>query len=138
MVESAPASDSLFMKLSKTIAASAEYDAGKIAIINGLKSSLHSMPKNDLQMQYQIIRSLYEEYKTFNYDSAFLYARKLQQISYQLQRPVLIEDSKIKLGFILLSGGLFKNAFDTLHSVSLSGVPDSIKADYYYLKKQCD
>lgn len=133
LVECAPASDSLFIKLSKTIAASADYDAGKIAVINGLKSSLQSLRKNDLQMQYQIIRSLYEEYKAFNYDSAFLYARKLQQISYQVQRPVLIEDSKIKLSFILVSGGLFKNAFDTLHSVSLSGVPDSTKADYYSL-----
>lgn len=133
IAECAPASDSLFKKLKKTIESSPIYDAEKIAEINGLKSSLQSLPKNDLQMQYQIIRSLYEEYKTFNYDSAFLYARKLQQISYQMQHPALIEDSKVKLSFILVSGGLFKNAFDTLHSVSLSGVPDSIKADYYSL-----
>jgi len=59
--------------------------------------------------------------------------RRLQQLSYQMQRPELAEDAKIKLSFILVSGGLFKNAFDTLHSVSLAGLPDSIKADYYAL-----
>jgi hypothetical protein len=133
LVECAPANDSLFMKLRKTIAASADYDAGKIDGISALKSSLQSSSKNDLQMQYQIIRSLYQEYKTFNYDSAFLYVRKLQDLSYKLQRPSLVEDSKIKLSFILVSAGLFKNAFDTLHSVSLYGVSDSIKADYYSL-----
>ena len=133
IVESAPASDSLLEKLRKTIELSPKYDLEKIAEINGLKSSLRSLSKNNLQLEYQIVRSIYEQYKTFNYDSAFLYARKLQQISFQMAQPALIEDSKLKLGFILVSGGLFKNAFDTLHSVSLSGVPDSIKADYYSL-----
>jgi hypothetical protein len=133
IVECAPASDSLLEKLRNTIELSPKYDAEKIAEINALKSSLQSVPKNDLQIKYQIIRSLYEQYKTFNYDSAFLYAMKLQQASHKMQRPELVEDSKLKLSFILVSGGLFKNAFDTLHSVSLSGVPDSIKADYYSL-----
>src|SRR5690348_863993 len=133
IVECAPASDSLFETLRNTIESSPKYDAEKIAEINALKLSLQFSPKNDLKRQYQIIRSLYEQYKTFNYDSGFLYVRRLQQLSYQMQRPELAEDAKIKLSFILVSGGLFKNAFDTLHSVSLAGLPDSIKADYYAL-----
>jgi len=133
IVECAPASHSLFEKLRNTIESSPKYDAEKIAEINALKLSLQFSPKNDLKRQYQIIRSLYEQYKTFNYDSGFLYVRRLQQLSYQMQRPELAEDAKIKLSFILVSGGLFKNAFDTLHSVSLAGLPDSIKADYYAL-----
>lgn len=133
IVECTPASDSLFIKLKNTIESSPKYDAEKIGEINGLKSSLQSLPKNDLYGQYQIIRTLYSEYKIFNYDSAFLYVRKLQKISYQMQSPALIEDSKVKLSFILVSAGLFKDALDTLHSVSLSGVSDSIKAEYYSL-----
>lgn len=130
---SAPANDSLFEKFKSTIKESPKYDEEKIVEISGLKSSLQSLPKNDLNRQYSIVGKLYEEYKTFNYDSAFLYARKLQEASYQMQRPALIEDSKVKLSFILVSAGLFKDAFDTLHSVSLSGISDSIKADYYSL-----
>jgi hypothetical protein len=133
IVDCAPVRDSLFKELRKTIELSAKYDAEKITRINGLKSSLQSLPKNDLQKQYQIIRTLYAEYKIFNYDSAFLYARKLQQVSYRMQLPSLIEDSKVKLSFILVSAGLFKDAFDTLHSVSLSGLSDSLKAEYYSL-----
>jgi hypothetical protein len=125
--------DSLLNMLLQTIEFSSKYDDKKISLINELRSSLQSLPVNDLEMQYQTIRSLYEEYKSFNYDSAFLYARKLQKVSLQLKNAILIEDSKIKLSFILVSGGLFKNAFDTLNSVSLEGVPDSIKAQYYSL-----
>jgi hypothetical protein len=133
IVDCAPVRDSLFRELRKTIESSAKYDAEKIAVINGLKSSLRSLPKNDLQKQYQITRALYAEYKIFNYDSAFLYARKLQRVSYRMQQPMLIEDAKVKLSFILVSAGLFKDAFDTLHSVSLSGLSDSLKAGYYSL-----
>jgi hypothetical protein len=133
MVECAPANDSLFKALENIIEASPKYDAEKIAAISQLKTSLIALTKNDLPGQYKIIRALYEEYKTFSYDSAFLYARDMQQLSYQMQRRELIEDSKVKLSFILVSAGLFKDALDTLHSVSLSEVSDSIKADYYSL-----
>lgn len=129
----APANDSLFRMLKNIIEESPKYDAQKIAAVDQLKASLKAFGTNDLPGQYKIIDALYEEYKTFNYDSAFLYARKLQESSYQMQRHELIEDSKVKLSFILVSAGLFKDAFDTLHSVSLSGVSDSIKADYYSL-----
>ncbi|HEY8661684.1 MAG TPA: DUF6377 domain-containing protein [Hanamia sp.] len=133
VVYSAPANDSLFSMLKNIIGEASKYDAQKIAAIDQLKISLKALDKNDLPEQYKTIGSLYEEYKRFNYDSAFLYARKLQQVSYQVQRPALIEDSKVKLSFILVSAGLFKDAFDTLHSVSLSGVSDSLKAEYYSL-----
>ena len=129
----APANDSLFRKLKNTIEESPKYDAQKIAQIDQLKTSLNALTKNELPGQYKVIRELYEEYKTFNYDSAFLYARKLQESSNLMQNPALIEDSKVKLSFIMVSAGLFKDAFDTLHSISLSGVSDSIKADYYSL-----
>jgi hypothetical protein len=130
---SATGNDSLFRMLKNIIEESPRFDAVKITEINKLKSSLQSLPKNDLQRQYQIIRTLYEQYKAFNYDSAFLYARKLQEVSFQMQRPALMEDSKIKLSFILVSAGLFKDAFDTLRSVSLSSISDSVKADYFSL-----
>jgi len=132
-VYAAPVNDSLFGKLKNAIEESPKYDAQKIAEIDQLKTSLNALSKNGLPGQYIMIGELYEEYKTFNYDSAFLYARKMQESSYQAQRPELIEDSKVKLSFILVSAGLFKDAFDTLHSVSLAGISDSIKADYYSL-----
>jgi len=133
VVECAPSNDTLFKKLSSSIELSPKYDAEKIAEINGLKASLQFLRKTNLDKKYPIIRSIYEEYKRFNYDSAFLYARELLDVSYQIQSRPLIEDSKVKLSFILVSAGLFKDAFDTLHSVSLSGVSDSVKADYYSL-----
>lgn len=128
-----PDTDTLLIRLKEAIEASPVYDAKKIAGINQLKATLKTISNDEPLKQFNINSKLYEEYKTFNYDSAFLYAKKLQESSYELQDNFLITDSKIKLSFILVSAGLFKNAFDSLNSISLKGIPDSIKATYYSL-----
>jgi tetratricopeptide (TPR) repeat protein len=83
--------------------------------------------------QYAILDSLYNEYKSFIYDSAFYYALKLQQIAGKLNDPVKIADAKMKMGFALASSGLLNEALDTLSSVKLAGLSKSLKMNFYYL-----
>jgi hypothetical protein len=125
--------DTLFNRLKETIAAAPDYDAHKMTVIQGLKDSLEARPHLSLSARFDIIRRLYNEYKTFNYDSAFLFAKELQHISYQMREHSHIVDSKIRLSFILVSAGLFKDAFDSLHAIDVRLIPDSIKASYYSL-----
>jgi uncharacterized protein DUF6377 len=40
----------------------------------------------------------------------------------------------LKTIFILLSGGMFKETFDSLGEISIAGVADSVKAEYYSIK----
>jgi tetratricopeptide (TPR) repeat protein len=86
-----------------------------------------------LSGQYTVSLDLYNEYKSFNYDEAFYYARQLQRIGLLLNDPYRISLAKIKFGFILLSSGMFKETFDTLRTVEVPILPDSVRKEYYFL-----
>jgi len=93
----------------------------------GLKDELTAIARYD---QYAL---LYNEYKSFNYDKAFYYSQKMQAAGRLLNDPVKIADGKIKFGFILLSSGMFKETVDSLNTVNVNILPDSIKRAYYFL-----
>lgn len=122
--------DSLFQKLSETVENRETFVSQKKDRVETLRQSLD---RKSLTDQYEIISSIYDEYKSFVYDSAFLYVRKLQHVASLTQNPALISDSKIKCGFILVSSGLFNEALDTLRKIRTYRLPDSLKIDYYYL-----
>ena len=50
-----------------------------------------------------------------------------------LNDPVKIAYAKTQLGFVLLSSGMFKETLDSLSNLSVSGMPDSIKMDYFFV-----
>jgi len=83
---------------------------------------------------YVLCRGVYEDYKTLNYDSAFAYARKLQRLAHNLGDKHKIADARIKLGFVLVSSGLFNEALDTLRLIGARYLSDSLKVSYYFLR----
>jgi hypothetical protein len=89
--------------------------------------------KSSTPGQYLVYSKIYESYKSFIYDSAFHYARVLQHVARELNDPVKIAHSKIKVGFVLISSGMFNEALDTLRAVRTKTLPDTIKTEYYYL-----
>jgi Domain of unknown function (DUF6377) len=126
-------SDSLRIQLNKAIENSAGYDSAKIKIIDSLRMVLKKSGDASLKIQYDIQQRLYEEYRIFKYDSAFRYARNLQELAYRINDSGLIAGAKLKLCFILLSAGLYKEAFDSLSSVIVKDKPAAFKAEYYTL-----
>ncbi len=85
---------------------------------------------NNLYDKYNACWHLVDEYKSFQYDSAFHYSQKLSELAYQINQSEFIETARIKTAFVLESGGLLKEAADTLEVVDLTGMPDSIKSEY--------
>lgn len=128
------ATDSLLNELSHNIENKEVYSNRKEDRIKNLKQQLTVKEKLSLPEQFELYNKLYEEYKSFKYDSAFTYAQKLQGTAGQLNDTTRTTYAKIKLSFILLSSGLFKETLDSLSSVKLAHMPDSIKVDYYALK----
>ncbi|MGN8068625.1 DUF6377 domain-containing protein [Mucilaginibacter sp. 22184] len=109
------------------------YDARKQQKIDELQVQLDKAAPLNLQLRFDIYSKLYDEYKSFNYGKAFNYAQKLQQMGTAINDPTKIAYAKVKMGFILLSSGMFKETFDTLRSVKLAGLPRSVKEEYYLL-----
>lgn len=102
----------------------------KLNRIEALKHELNGANKNE---RYALYGKIYDEYKSFIYDSAFRYARLLQQAAYQLNDTEKIASSKIKIGFVLVSSGLFNETLDTLRTVQLRHLNDSLRSEYYFL-----
>ena len=106
--------DSLLNELDKAIKNAQIYDSEKIQRINFLKGTYKKASHRDLQAQYDGCLNLYEEYKSFKFDSAFVYAKKMEDIAARLNDISRINNANIKISFILLSAGLFKETFSLL------------------------
>ena len=125
--------NTLLRQLNQAIEATPGYDAGKEKIIEQLKREVEGIKKDDLPSLFDGYLRLYEEYKVFNYDSAFTYARQLQATALHISDPAKITYARLKLGFCLLSSGMFKETLDSLNKISIHGAPDSLQAEYYSL-----
>ena len=124
--------EELMRELDVTIRQAPTYDAQKQQKIRQVKQSLQTQ-NNSLYHQFDSYSRLYEEYKIFNYDSAYSYARLLQQTARQLNDSLRITYAKIRIGFTLLSAGMFKETLDTLSQINMKNMPDSVRAEYYSL-----
>lgn len=129
----ATTTDSLFNELNAALTKKSEYEAIKLQRINKLKQSLGKGESASVQQLYDGYSSLYEEYKTFNYDSAFYYAKQLEKVAVQLNDKPKIEVVKLKTGFILLSSGMFKETYDVLQSIKPSTLNQKEQVEYYSL-----
>jgi hypothetical protein len=126
--------DSLLAELKKELSQKKIYDDKKELRIEKLKRSLALTPKTNYNLQYSVCKNLYEEYKVYQFDSAYVYIKKLLYLS-NITKDVSKEyDSKIKLGFILVSSGMFKETFDCLNQINTHKLNDSSKLEYYGLK----
>ena len=119
--------------LNKAIDASPRFDEEKLKTIAGLKAALTQASPENLPDYFDHTLALYEEYKVFNYDSAFCYAKKLQETAMRAGKPDRLAYARLKMGFCLLSAGMFKETLDSLRKIDISGLPDSIKAEYFSL-----
>jgi hypothetical protein len=120
-------------KLSNAIQKAGRYDAGKQRRIDSIKKLLGNVRPDDLSAQFGLYKSLYEEYRLFQFDSSYHYARKLREAALQLNDPARLAYARIKLGFSLLSSGMYKETLDSLSAVNVQQLPDSGKAEYYAL-----
>src|ERR1700722_8463225 len=126
--------DSLLNVLKTELSRKKIYDDQKEIRIKKLKSALSHISTNAFESQFNIYNKLYEEYKVYQFDSAYVYTSKLELISRKLNDKPRIYESKIKLAFILLSAGMFKESFDCLSQIDTYSISDSVKIEYYSLK----
>jgi tetratricopeptide (TPR) repeat protein len=122
--------DSLLHQLDLEIGNRPKYVKEKVEQLEAWK---HEARVVSTAKKYEIYNKIYESYKSFIYDSAFHYARLLQEVAYKLNDPLKIPHSKIKIGFVLVSAGMFNEALDTMRLVNTKLLPDSVKTAYYYL-----
>jgi hypothetical protein len=128
----APA-DSLLTELNQALAHKKEYDGQRLNRIAVLTADFASAEVSD-DTRFDLGLRIYDEYKAFKYDSAFVYCQKITQLAERLNKPEKLEIAKLKLAFVLLSSGLFKETFDTLERIRPAYLTEADKQSFYFLK----
>lgn len=123
--------DSLVHELNAAIDNAKTYDAAKLEQIQNIKRSFEEPGKFPLALQYDIYQKLYEEYKIFKFDTAFIYASKQHEIARSLADPSKMAQSEVNLLFVFVSAGMYKEAAEIIKVINLHGQADSVKAGFY-------
>lgn len=132
---SATGVDPILDSLDKALAKKDIYIKEKYFRIRELKRNVHkfTLSKDNKGLYYDYMK-LFEEYKSFKYDSAYHYLESAKSRALALKDRGLLSKTKIKEGFVLLSSGLFKEAIDTLNSVDVNLLDVKNKYEYYSVK----
>ncbi len=126
-------SDSLLLELKNVMAVKETFVQAKEEKIKSIKSQLSTTPSDSLTRIFDLTNQLYHEYKVFIYDSAISYSERLSRLAVQMNDPNKREYAKVKTAFTLISSGLFKETFDSLHFVKSRFLADSSLIEYYNL-----
>ncbi|RTQ49677.1 tetratricopeptide repeat protein [Hymenobacter gummosus] len=125
--------DSLLAELKRALAQKKQYDAQRWNRIAVLTAAYGANAGND-NARFDLGLRIYDEYKAFKYDSAFVYSRKLVQLAGRLGSPEKQEVANLRLAFILLSSGMFKETFETLDQINPARLSRPDQLDFYFLK----
>lgn len=122
---------SLLDSLDVTLEHRSQFDKQKQGRIARLRIRLaHASKPEDC---YRVLTSLFEEYSSYRYDSAYYYTEKSIAIADQLGNADHSAESRCNLAFCFLSAGLFHESLQTLEAIDITKVTDSTKILYYNL-----
>ena len=128
-----PVADSLLRELNQVLAHKKKYDGQRLERIAALTADF-AASEADNEGKFGLALQIYDEYKAFKYDSAFTYCQRITRLAEALNQPAKVEVAKLKLTFVLLSSGLFKETFETLGRINPRLLTDADKRTFYFLK----
>ncbi len=131
--KAATKADSLQQVLNLELGNKALYDRNRMNEIKKIKKGLLAN-FSSLGSRYANYEKLFNAYKSFIHDSAYVYCKKLNESAYLLKDLNKINYSKVQMGFVLVSAGLFKEGLDTLNAVDPQHLNVRQRADFLFLK----
>ena len=129
----ASTTDSLLTALNQALTQRQHYDAQRLGRINFLRTE-YEASRSDPDAQFRLGLRLYDEYKAYKYDSAFAYCRHINRLADASGDAKKQAVAKLKLSFILLSSGMFKETFDALGDFRAQQLSRPDRVEYYFLK----
>ena len=124
--------DLLKKELDQTLADEPLYLNKKNSAINQLKSRLRTASSNEIR--YSLNEKLYDEYKSYQSDSALVYAKRSLQIAYTTGNSNQIDKAQLNLASILGTLGMYNQALEILDPME-SKVAPQLKGEFYWTKR---
>ena len=81
--------------------------------------------------RYGVCYKLFDEYKSYNFDSAFYYAQSAVDEALKLKNADFLTEAQCAVVFCYLSAGLYKEAFDLMSKVDTENVSENQLKTYY-------
>lgn len=112
--------------LEEAICSRPQYDAVKRQRIDSLQRALYLA-----EQPYTIYKNLYEEYRSYNYDTALFYVQQMYAEAERAGNDAWLTEVRIRQAFVYLSGGMFHEAYEALEAVLASdSLPDAYLLTY--------
>lgn len=125
--------DSLLTVLKTEIAGKERYDKKAEYKISKLRKAYQLSKKLDRVQEYKAAVALYEIFRDYQFDSTYLYARKLMQLSTAMHDKKKLAENRLRLGTTLITAGMFKETFDCLRETNPRLLDSTVKKSYYIL-----
>ena len=122
-------------KLDKSLAQRDQYEQKRLGRIDTLKSELSKIKQqpniesND--RYYDLLYGLYNEYKSYCYDSAHHYANECLDVALLNKNDERIVEASNAVAFTLISAGILTEAHEVLNSIDRNKVSGKHLNDYY-------
>ncbi|MGI4869552.1 MAG: DUF6377 domain-containing protein [Janthinobacterium lividum] len=129
----ASSADAVVTELTQALNQKSTYFQRRADRIAALTRQYRAHP-NDDDRKFALGLRIYEEYKSFKYDSAFTYAQQLLRLAAQSHDPRKVEISKLNLAFIHVSAGMFKEAFELLDHINPAPLDSASRIELYFTK----
>jgi hypothetical protein len=121
-------SEALLLEIDKTIENNSFYTQKKEHEITQLKE-IEKYKDTPIQ-KYEITRKLYDDYQSYQSDSALVYAKRNLQIAEDLNEPEKLNHSKLNLVAIMGTLGMYKEGIDALNAIKIGSTPN-LKGSFY-------
>jgi tetratricopeptide (TPR) repeat protein len=125
--------DSLQKVLNQVLENKAQFDKNKLQQIKMIKEAV-SRDLSSLNDTYGDYQQLFDAYKSFIHDSAYVYCKRLTAFAYFLKDPNKINYARLNMAFLLISAGIFKEGVDTLDQINTGYLTDQQRYEYLFLQ----
>lgn len=90
--------------------------------------------KNDRD-RFDALTHLYEEYHSFNTDSAYSITLQQEALAQKIGDTVLIENARLNKANVFASTGMYHETLELIDSVNFNNLPDYLHPFYYHIKR---
>lgn len=109
--------ETMLIQLDNSLKEKNKYEKQKLENIARIKQKLKSEAGTG---RYAVVRQLYREYSSYQYDSAYVYAREMGRLARSLRSADYQVEGQCAIVFCLLSAGLYNEGSDALDSIDIS------------------
>ena len=120
-----------YRKLDKAIDQTNQYVQERENRISAYKTARGNI--NNDWAQYELSRSLYEEYRSYMSDSAIHYIGRCIDLTEKMGDRTRAEECRLLLAYQCIESGMYHEASDILNSVNENGINDANNQRRYYI-----